>query len=74
MSSLAVIRGFDIHEWVASCTPPTVWNAQASTPPVSMPACAMRRRSTTASIRAMICSESAMALLLLAELLAKTNG
>ena len=33
-------------------------------PPVSMPSTCMRRRNITASIRAMICSESAMTLLL----------
>ena len=57
----------------ASCTPPTMWKAHGSAPPVSIPTDTIRRRSITASMRAMICSESATALLLLAELLAITN-
>ena len=49
-------------------------NAQGSAPWVSMPSCCIRLRSMTPSMRAMICSESATALLLLAELFAITNG
>src|SRR6185436_17998942 len=41
--------------------------------PVSIPTSAIRRRSITPSMRAMICSEFATALLLLAELFAITN-
>ncbi|CKT65005.1 Uncharacterised protein [Mycobacterium tuberculosis] len=53
---------------MASCTPPTIRYAHGSTPPVSIPASCMRRRSITASMRAMIRSESAITLLLLAML------
>ena len=67
------MRGSDIQEWVASCTPPTIMKAQGSTPRVSMPTARMRWRSTRASIRAMIRSESAMTLFLLTELFAITN-
>ena len=73
MSSSELIRGCDIHECVASCTPPTVWYAQGSTPPVSMPTSAIRLRSITASMRAMISSLLAITLFLLAELFAITN-
>ncbi len=58
---------------MANCTPPTVWYAHGSTPPVSMPASLIRLRSMTASMRAMISSLLAITLFLLAELLAITN-
>ena len=73
MSSALVIRGCDIQEWVANCTPPTIMNAHGSTPEVSIPARFIRWRSMSASIRAMIRSESAMTLFLLADELAITN-
>ena len=47
--------------------------AHGSTPPMSIPSGRMRRRSITASMRAMIRSESATTLFLPAELLAITN-
>ncbi len=50
-----------------------MWYAQGSTPPVSMPTSAIRLRSMTASMRAMISSLLAITLFLLAELFAITN-
>ena len=40
--SSVLIRGCDIQECVANCTPPTIMNAQGSTPWVSMPTICIR--------------------------------